>query len=214
MPESLLHLALVVKSEGAHAIGYVAGVLAWEYLRSAVVSAVTAGAGTALAAAVNAQAIRARVSRLLEVAATTDGLPQLIKAANAIDPRSAGGVVSTLLGNIPQADKWIRNGGRVTFHIDGSITYIKRGVSIRYNELGYPDFSKYLYKGTDGLSQVKIKLTGNYRSDFAAANAAAGFQATPEGYTWHHHQDIGLMQLVRTDVHESFWHSGGVSLNH
>jgi len=60
---------------------------------------------------------------------------------------------------------------------------------------------------------VRIKLTGNYADDFATANAAAGFKNTPKGFTWHHNDDVGLMQLVETRVHGSFWHSGGMSLN-
>lgn len=129
-----------------------------------------------------------------------------------VAPTTRGGLVPTLKGNVPQADKWIRSGGRVVYHTDGGMTYIKNGISVRYNSMGYPDFTKYLYKGGDGLSQVRINLTGTRRGDFAAANAAAGFKSTPKGYTWHHHEDVGLMQLVETRVHGQFWHSGGFSL--
>ncbi len=34
-----------------------------------------------------------------------------------------------------------------------------------------------------------------------AANEAAGFDETPEGYTWHCHQDGETMQLVPRDIH-------------
>jgi titin len=91
------------------------------------------------------------------------------------------------------------------------MTYIKDGVSIKYNSVGYPDFSGHLYNGNGGLNQVRIKLTGSRPLDEAAANKAAGFAKTPDGYTWHHHEDTGLMQLVKEDVHGSFWHSGGFS---
>ncbi|WP_390621362.1 HNH endonuclease [Gimesia panareensis] len=38
---------------------------------------------------------------------------------------------------------------------------------------------------------------------------------TPSGYTWHHHEVIGIMQLVRKDVHKALFgghrtHHGGV----
>jgi len=32
---------------------------------------------------------------------------------------------------------------------------------------------------------------------------------TPDGYTWHHNQETGKMQLVRTDVHSRTSHTGG-----
>ena len=35
---------------------------------------------------------------------------------------------------------------------------------------------------------------------------------TPDGYTWHHHQDPGKMQLVRSDIHAATRHTGGYAL--
>ena len=31
-------------------------------------------------------------------------------------------------------------------------------------------------------------------------------------YTWHHHQDVGRMQLVPTEIHRKVWHIGGRKL--
>jgi titin len=113
---------------------------------------------------------------------------------------------------MPNRAKWIRKGGRVITHVDGSTTYIKKGISVRYTPKGFPDFRPFLYKGNDGLSEVSITLTGNRTNDEILANRAAGFAETPFGYTWHHHENIGLMQLVNDSVHSKFWHSGGFSL--
>jgi len=35
---------------------------------------------------------------------------------------------------------------------------------------------------------------------------------TPSGYTWHHHQETGRMQLVPTEQHEKSAHTGGKSI--
>ena len=35
---------------------------------------------------------------------------------------------------------------------------------------------------------------------------------TPSKYTWHHHQDKGVMQLVDRQIHESVRHDGGYSI--
>jgi hypothetical protein len=68
-----------------------------------------------------------------------------------------------------------------------------------------------LYKG--GPNDFNIgTLCGSYDKDFNAANALAGYTATPKGYTWHHHEDLGRMQLVSTEVHEAHGHFGGVSV--
>ena len=34
----------------------------------------------------------------------------------------------------------------------------------------------------------------------------------PERWTWHHHQDTGVMQLVLKEVHEVASHTGGFSI--
>lgn len=87
-------------------------------------------------------------------------------------------------------------------------THPKTGVP--FDNAGFPDFSKNLYKG--GASDVMIKPTGNRNTDFTAANKAAGYDATPKGQTWHHHQTTGRMQLVDTRVHSQTGHTGGFSL--
>ncbi len=81
---------------------------------------------------------------------------------------------------------------------------------IRINALGFPDFSAY------AIASVKISMNGNrsYREpdgDFGNANEAAGFERRAEhpGYTWHHHQDRTTMQLIPTELHDVFRHSGG-----
>ncbi|MDD2229523.1 MAG: HNH endonuclease [Candidatus Cloacimonetes bacterium] len=35
---------------------------------------------------------------------------------------------------------------------------------------------------------------------------------TPEGYTWHHNEEPGLMQLVKTEIHQKTAHTGGKSI--
>ena len=90
-----------------------------------------------------------------------------------------------------------------------------------------PDFkgTVHLYQNLEAGQRniVNITLTGRRSAkgglygDFDAANAAAGFQSTPTGYTWHHLDDFdaangtATMQLVKTKVHQkTVPHSGGV----
>lgn len=96
----------------------------------------------------------------------------------------------------------IRNG-----HLAGRIHPI---TGVPFDKKGFPDFSKYLYK--KGPHTVKIKPTGSRSGDFAAANKAAGYASTPKGYTWHHHQSKGKMQLVETKIHSKTGHTGGFHL--
>jgi len=75
-----------------------------------------------------------------------------------------------------------------------------------FDAQGFPDFSAWRHPE---VPDVRITLTGDRNKDFRAANDAAGLKSTPEGYTWHHHQDRGLMQLVDTEVHAKTGHNGG-----
>lgn len=56
------------------------------------------------------------------------------------------------------------------------------------------------------------QLCGSRDKDFAAANALAGFDKTPAKCTWHHHDEIGRMQLVKKSVHAGTGHSGSVAI--
>ncbi|WP_173427072.1 HNH endonuclease, partial [Kordia jejudonensis] len=96
----------------------------------------------------------------------------------------------------------LRNG-----HLAGK-NHPKTGVP--FSKSGFPDFRKHLYK--NGINDVKIKPTGTRAGDFRAANRAAGYKATPKGHTWHHHQNRGRMQLVRSSIHSKTGHTGGFSL--
>jgi RHS repeat-associated protein len=74
-------------------------------------------------------------------------------------------------------------------------------------------FNDYLYP--KGPNDVNIGgLRGSRALDEIAANQVAGYTKTPEGYSWHHHEDLGRMQLVERRVHagDGLYHEGGVSI--
>lgn len=75
---------------------------------------------------------------------------------------------------------------------------------VKYNSKGFPDFSPH------AKDTVKINMKGNRTTDFKEANRKAGYDKTPEGYTWHHHEDMTTMQLVPKNIHNTTPHSGGV----
>jgi hypothetical protein len=79
---------------------------------------------------------------------------------------------------------------------------------VPFDAKGFPDFK------AAGLVKLEVKITrtSSYAGDFRAANKAAGLKATPQGYTWHHHQDGVTLQLVPKDVHLLTGHTGGRAL--
>jgi len=94
-----------------------------------------------------------------------------------------------------------------------------KGFEVPVKANGYPDFSQHLYTGgvspigvATPLNTVRINMTGTYAGDFTAANKAAGFSATPAGFTWHHTEAMGELQLINTEAHQAARHAGSVQL--
>jgi len=97
-------------------------------------------------------------------------------------------------------------------------------------EEDYPEVGAYLYVYENGrciydylqdstemckafaLEEFNVPID-SWVGDIAAANRAAGHSRTPAGYTWHHHQQSGRMQLVERNIHAQTGHTGGFSLN-
>lgn len=74
-----------------------------------------------------------------------------------------------------------------------------------FDKEGFPVFTQYATR------IVEVKVTGAKHYDFLRANVAAGLDRTPEGMTWHHHQDGMSMILMPLDIHDAIRHSGGVA---
>jgi hypothetical protein len=79
---------------------------------------------------------------------------------------------------------------------------------VTFTDDGFPDFSPY----ATHTVKVDPNFAGNHTTDFTKANELAGLDATPDGYTWHHHQDTQTMQLIPTDLHNAVRHAGGVAI--
>lgn len=132
-------------------------------------------------------------------------------------PTSSGG-----WRNAPNPDKWRKAGGTITEQPDGSVIYQnKGGTAVTYSKDGYPDFSPHAVRETD-LPQFVDRP-----SDFKAANQNVGLDEfgsnspknvsidgkPPNDYTWHHHENQKTMQLVPSEIHDTFTHKGGHSLS-
>lgn len=118
-----------------------------------------------------------------------------------------------------------------TVNSDGIVTYERAGMSVRYDANGFPQFNAQ----AEVFLPVDKLVVGSRSTHFSESNRilarssdeqlrAAGFSDadigklrngdTPDNFTWHHHQDTGRMQLVRSSEHDHFrgGHSGGWSL--
>ena len=100
---------------------------------------------------------------------------------------------------------------------------------VKFDSNGFPIFdSKYNTKldpqdylksrGThfDRASKAlynDIMNDSNLRNKFTEAEIAIFKEGgVPKAYTWHHHQDEGIMQLVDRKIHRQTGHTGGFSI--
>jgi len=116
--------------------------------------------------------------------------------------------------------------------------FTRNGFSINYDENGFPVFQSRF----DTYIDDNLIGNGSDLSHFQSANRNLGKalrenprlakeigltqkqidfflkqpplkQRPPGNLTWHHHQDVGKMQLVPTDIHRAFLpHTGGMSI--
>ncbi|MBX9570535.1 MAG: HNH endonuclease [Candidatus Obscuribacterales bacterium] len=76
---------------------------------------------------------------------------------------------------------------------------------VRFGDEGFPDFEPY------AQHKVEISYSGRRLKDFEIANKLVGLEGTPDGWTWHHHQDGKTMLLVPEKLHDNVRHTGGCS---
>jgi len=119
--------------------------------------------------------------------------------------------------------------------VTGETTYVRKdGSTVTYDANGFPKFTSAL----DVYLNPSELGSGSNTRDFGSSNdkvlqgliddptlldgfppAVRDFYAQPNppnlpppGYTWHHHQDTGRMQLVQRGIHDGFPHTGGASI--
>lgn len=116
---------------------------------------------------------------------------------------------------------------RLKLGLPGKANKINEKTKVRFDSKGFPKFKVYytvklkrkywkesrkrhfymankiLYK--DYSAVKKLKLSKSQIKELKQYE-------TPSRYTWHHHQDAGILQLVDSEIHEKTGHHGGYSI--
>lgn len=116
--------------------------------------------------------------------------------------------------------------GNTVYFRAGTRQAMKYPEGVRFTEMPngdkFPRFEKYA-KATAKFDTPTIEtalnhtgLSGNYYWDSKLANQMCGFSSTPQGYVWHHVEDMKTMILVPQDLHSiamgGMPHTGGASM--
>lgn len=97
-----------------------------------------------------------------------------------------------------------------------------QGVFPKFESFAEVTLKKDLYKASFNdqkeyclkkLQEMTRPVVGKYRKNFTdkqLEQIASG--VLPDGFTWHHNEEEGLMQLVDSVIHDATAHTGGMSL--
>ena len=100
---------------------------------------------------------------------------------------------------------------------------------VKFDSTGFPIFDSKYNATLDPQDYMKSRSThfdraskalyndimndSNLRSKFTDAEIEIFKDGgVPKAYTWHHHQDAGVMQLVDRKIHRQTMHTGGFSI--
>ena len=116
---------------------------------------------------------------------------------------------------------------RLKLGLPGKANKINEKTKVRFDSKGFPKFKAYytvkLKKKYWRESRERHFYMANkiLHEDYSAIKKLKLSKSqikelehyeTPNGYTWHHHQDAGILQLVDSEIHEKTGHHGGYSI--
>uniref|UniRef100_UPI0013FDF237 HNH endonuclease n=2 Tax=unclassified Pseudoalteromonas TaxID=194690 RepID=UPI0013FDF237 len=113
-----------------------------------------------------------------------------------------------------------KNGKTITYDKDGfPIFNSKFDVTLDASHLGTQKHGKHFQAANESIRKAliddpslakKMNLTPMQHKFFMKSPSV---QSKPPGLTWHHHQDLGKMQLISSIEHKTFLpHTGGMSI--
>lgn len=118
---------------------------------------------------------------------------------------------------------------RLKLGIPGKANKTNKSTKVKFDSKGFPKFESYytvklrrkdfrksrethfntankkLYNAISSSSRLRNKFTKQDIKKFSQGE-------TPNKYTWHHHQDAGVLELVDSDIHSKTSHIGGYSI--
>ena len=123
----------------------------------------------------------------------------------------------------------VQYGIRIKKGLPSMVNKRNSSTGIHFNKDGFPKFKaiaeiklerKYwkkdreahFYRASKILYQ-KIKKNSRLANKFSRRDISTFKQGEcPSKYTWHHHQDKGVLQLVDSDIHSKVRHNGGFAI--
>jgi len=111
---------------------------------------------------------------------------------------------------VPFVRKIVEFQGRV---IDGVFPEFESSFDAKLDESQYTDTDAEQFDEANRQLLDEVRNNEELRNQFTQEQLEQIENGdTPDGYTWHHKEDPGVMQLVKTEIHQRTAHTGGRSI--
>lgn len=100
----------------------------------------------------------------------------------------------------------------IKFNPDGfPIFKARESISLPYEMIKSSNYQQFKYCNQE--LAMKLETNAALKASFTKGEIAGLKKGNnPPGWTWHHHQTRGYMQLVKTSIHRAVGHTGGKSI--
>lgn len=183
------------------------------------------------AAEVAAEAVPETAAEIVPETATEVGTEIVPETATEVETENTGEQIDNVAteGDSPRTIKTINDVYKGQNHPETGVPYVEKTVTTDTGEQVKGTFPVFESKTDVQLpndiqqasdktqfaecnKQLKEKVANDseFRATFTEeqlADIEDGY--TPEGYTWHHNEEPGKMQLVNSDIHSTTRHTGG-----
>lgn len=97
--------------------------------------------------------------------------------------------------------------------VEGVFPKFDTPFEMKLDESLYQESDEKQFEAANEKLKVGIENNQDLRNKFTEKQIEQILDnETPEGYTWHHSEDVGIMQLVDAKVHAETGHTGGRTL--
>lgn len=99
--------------------------------------------------------------------------------------------------------------------VEGNFPVFESNVQVQLDESVYMESDATHFRLANEAFYEQIQQNPAIGESIGLSTAdvyALSFGETPEGFTWHHNEELGVLQLVDQEVHEQTGHTGGRQL--
>ena len=198
----------------------------------ALIATASEAAPVAISAAAEAKSMTASIQKIAEIAESSEVIVSEKGLLAQVDTVRYSSLESVIARNDVQISTFRNQDLAGGIHPETGVPFEKTAIQLSNGEITVKEFPKFDPKFEAQLPNELLKASDPEQFKFCInqlreaveqkSEEIANFTKTqleqikdgftPDGHTWHHHQETGRMQLVDFDTHMRTGHTGGKSI--